>query len=71
MSDIDIDAQIACVKREINMRKNVYPRWIGQERMTQETADRELNTMRAVLATLERAAKAERPGLFDKGGAHG
>lgn len=64
MSEPSLDAQIACVKREINMRVHVYPRWVGQGRMTQAEADRELNTMRAVQATLERALKAERPGLF-------
>jgi hypothetical protein len=45
--------QVACVKREIEMRERVYPRWIGKRHMTQEKADLELAAMRAVLATLE------------------
>lgn len=49
-----IDEQIDCVRREIGMRQRVYPKWIESRRLTQETADRELTRMRAVLATLER-----------------
>lgn len=65
MRDVELDDQVACVRREIRMRESAYPKWIQIGRMTQAQADRELNTMRAVLATLERALKAERPGLFE------
>lgn len=51
-ADVSLADQIACVEREIAMRERVYPRWVQSERMTQEKADRELLTMRAVLATL-------------------
>lgn len=65
---IDIDRQIACVRREVSMRRKVYPGWIQRGKMTQEEADRQLSTMEAVQATLEqlrdeRAAKVN-PGLF-------
>lgn len=49
-----IDEQITCVKREINMRQRVYPKWVLGGKMSQQAADREVETMRAVLATLER-----------------
>lgn len=45
--------QIACVKREIAMRRKVYPRWVADGRMTQAKADRETAIMEAVLTTLE------------------
>ncbi|HUC70346.1 MAG TPA: hypothetical protein VMS01_04060 [Stellaceae bacterium] len=48
----DSAAQIACVKREIALRERVYPKWVAGGRMKQEAADRELTTMRAVLATM-------------------
>lgn len=48
-----LNEQIACVKREIGMRENVYPRWIAAKKMSQEKADRELATMRDVLSQLE------------------
>ena len=50
---MSIEDQIACVKREIGMREKVYPRWIEQKRMTQAKADKEIETMKAVLVTLE------------------
>ena len=47
-----IDRQIACVLREIALRKKVYPSWVLQRRMTQEEALREIDTMEAVAITL-------------------
>ena len=65
---IDLDQQIACVQREIGLRKRAYPRWIQLGKMTQPVADEQLASMEAVLVTLqklrdERRAKAN-PGLF-------
>lgn len=65
---IDIDRQIACVRREISMRRKVYPRWTATGKMTQDEADRQISTMEAVQATLE-SVRSERqaqvaPGLF-------
>src|SRR5260370_41456309 len=51
--EILIADQIRCVRREIVMREFVYPRRVSSAKMKQETADRELAAMRAVLATLE------------------
>lgn len=48
-----IEAQIACVKREIAMRKNVYPKWVMSGRMKPEAADHEIHCMTAVLHSLE------------------
>jgi hypothetical protein len=44
--------QVACVRREIAMRESVYARRVADGKMRQVTADRELETMRAVLNTL-------------------
>ncbi len=59
-----LDDQIACIRRELSMRQRVYPRWVDDGRMTQAKADHEVNTMMAVLATLERLQQQQRPGLF-------
>ncbi len=40
--------QIACVRRELALRKNVYPGFVKKGRMTQEAADREIAAMQAV-----------------------
>ena len=50
---IPLADQITCVRREIAMRRRVYPRWVALKRMTQEDADAEIARMEAVLATLE------------------
>jgi hypothetical protein len=42
------EQQIACVRRELAMRKNVYPAWIKNGRMKQEKADHEIAALQAV-----------------------
>ena len=37
-----------CVGRELGVRKNVYPKWVNNGRMTQKKADEEINTMREI-----------------------
>lgn len=50
--DIDINEQIKCVRREINMRIRVYPRLVDLNRKKQSDADHELAAMKAVEQTL-------------------
>lgn len=50
---IPLADQIACVRREIAMRRRVYPGWVSSGRMTQEQSDLELTRMQAVLETLQ------------------
>ena len=47
-----LEAQIACVRRELAMRKNVYPKWVQSRRMKPEAADHEIQCMQAVHDTL-------------------
>lgn len=51
---VSLPDQIKCVRREIGLRKRVYPRWVESGRLTQAKADAEIAAMKAVLATLER-----------------
>jgi len=48
-----LEDQIACVRREITLRERVYRRRVGEKKMSVALAEREIDTMRAVLATLE------------------
>lgn len=64
MADVPIERQIACVRREVGMRRRVYPGWVAARRLTQEEADRQLEAMEAALATLERV-KAERDAALE------
>jgi hypothetical protein len=57
---ITLDEQIACVRREIAMRKRVYPDWVDRRRMSPQKAQHETAAMEAVLATLERVQASER-----------
>lgn len=65
---ITIERQIAAVRREVSMRRRVYPRWIASGKMSQDQADREIEAMVAAQATLEQLRTerqaVETPGLF-------
>ena len=43
---------ITSIARECAMRKNVYPKWVAQGRITQEKADREQYLMEQVKGLL-------------------
>jgi hypothetical protein len=44
------EEKLACVKRELRMREYVYPRRVSMGSMTQETADREIAIIKAIVA---------------------
>ena len=55
MSDllpISLEAQIACIERELDMRAKVYPRLVAKKQMAAPKADYEISAMTAVLKTL-------------------
>ncbi len=63
---MSLDTEIACVLRELSLRKKVYPNLVVRNRMTQAQADHELATMEAVYRRLAAlAALQEQPSLFD------
>lgn len=45
---ISAEDKLACVEREVKMRRRVYPRWVENKRMTQAQADREIALMEAI-----------------------
>jgi hypothetical protein len=47
-----LDEQITAVEREIGFRLRVYPRRVAERKMKQDTADYQIEAMRAVLSTL-------------------
>lgn len=61
VSQITIDEQIAEIKREISLRKRVYPRWTAEGRIPKEQADLQILCMEAVLWTLNEKAKETKP----------
>ncbi len=59
VAEVPIDAQIACIERELGFRERLYPRWVKTAKMTQEIADAEISRMRAVLLTLQRVQRGQ------------
>lgn len=59
--EVSLDRQQQAVRRELNMRQRVYPRWVANGKMTQAKADEEIAAMAAVLATLERLVAEANP----------
>lgn len=52
--------QIAAVRREIAMRRNVYPKWVASGRLKAVESEREQARMQAVHASLERLEEIDR-----------
>jgi hypothetical protein len=50
---VSIEDQIREVQRELDMRHEVYGRRVANKSMTQQRADRYIQVMEAVLATLK------------------
>lgn len=55
---VPIEDQIACAKRELALRKRVYPTWVTAKRMNALKAENEILAMTAIVATLERLKQA-------------
>jgi len=49
---VTLDRQIRAVEREIDMRRQVYPKRVTDQRMSQQFADEEIAVMEAVRDTL-------------------
>ena len=62
--DHNLDTEIACILREIALRKHVYPRLVKSNKLTQKQADQELATMEAVYQRLVGLQEAEALQLF-------
>ena len=57
----DLVRQIACIERELRLRRRVYPRWVEDKRLTGQEAEDEILAMEAVLATLKEVKTAGEP----------
>ena len=53
-AEVTLGMQISEVQREIVLRRQVYPKLVGQGRMTQKAADLHIAAMEAALCTLKR-----------------
>jgi hypothetical protein len=60
---IELEAQLACVEREIRIRKQIYPTRISTRRMSRDKARHELAAMLAVRDTLRELLRQRQPEL--------
>lgn len=49
---ISLQEQIACLTRELKMRRAVYPKWVASGKMRRDKMDHEIAAMEAALNTL-------------------
>lgn len=57
---VTITEQIKGVRREIDYRKRLYPRWVQDGKMTQQEANYQIELMEYVLNTLHAVLEFER-----------
>lgn len=57
---VTISEQIKGVRREIDYRKRLYPKWVSDGRMAQKEADYQIELMEYVLNTLQAVLEFER-----------
>lgn len=50
---------VACAKREVRLRENVFPGWVQRGKLTADKAAHELDCMRGIVAKLERILELE------------
>lgn len=63
---VPLSRQVAEVRREMAMRKRLYPRWVREGRLEGVTACDRIATMAAVLQTLEQLQPGGRqPDIFE------
>lgn len=52
--------KLACIERELRMRRSVYPGWVPIGRMSKERAAQEVRIMEAIAADYAALAQSER-----------
>ena len=57
---VTITEQMKGVRREIDYRKRLYPKWVADGRMTQQEANYQIELMEYVLNTLNAVLEFER-----------
>jgi hypothetical protein len=58
---VSLPEQLQCARRELSLRKSVYPRWRITGKISPEVADREIEAMTAIVATLETLVEQTEP----------
>ena len=62
---VPIPDQIAEVRRELAVRRRVFPGWVASGKLPRAEADRRVERLEAVLASLYELRALRAPTLFD------
>lgn len=57
---VSLQDMLGCARRELAMRKKVYPGWVLRGKMERDEADKELRFMEAIVAHFEAELERER-----------
>jgi hypothetical protein len=49
-----LDEQIKELRRELDLRRRVYPSFVARKKLTQERADKQMRSLEAAVETLQR-----------------
>jgi hypothetical protein len=60
---IDARTKLKCAERELRMRRKVYPRWVAENQLSQEVADRQIAVMAAIVEDYRKLAEQDEPRL--------
>ena len=53
--EVTFREKLACVERELAMRRNVYPKWVKSGRMKADSAEHQIRAMEAVVEDYRKA----------------
>lgn len=51
--------QLACARRELALRRSVYPKWIDSGRLSRDKAAHEIECMESIVASIEKLKHLE------------
>jgi hypothetical protein len=57
------EEKLAEARREVALRRHVYPTFVGRGKLSQEEADRHLAIMQEIVINYERAVAARKGGI--------
>lgn len=55
--------QLDAARRELALRRSVYPRWVSAGKMTKDKADHETAAMAAIVDTLQKCLDLDAAGI--------
>ena len=64
---VSITDQLACARRELALRRQVYPVWVKSGKLTSNAAETELERMQAIVETLDKLLGLEEVSLSIRG----